>query len=152
MPAPTNPKRLTRSTTDKILAGVCGGLGAYFELDATIFRIIFVLATLFGGFGLILYIILALLIPADTAVDKTVNLRRGVEEIGGVVQKGAERLKQEVGRSTAAGRNWLGVILVALGVLFLLGNFGFFEIFNFGRLWPLILVVIGFLVLVRDND
>lgn len=61
-------KRLYRSTHDRKLAGICGGLGEYFNLDPTIIRVIFVVATVFPGFvfgGLIIYFILALVIPND---------------------------------------------------------------------------------------
>lgn len=51
-------KKLYRSETDRKLAGVCGGLGEYFDIDPVIFRIIFVVTTLMGGFGLLLYIIM----------------------------------------------------------------------------------------------
>jgi phage shock protein C len=56
-------KRLTRSTTDKKVAGVCGGLAEYFNVDSTLVRLIFVLATLMGGPGLLLYIVLWVVMP-----------------------------------------------------------------------------------------
>lgn len=57
-------KRLYRSTTDRKIAGVCGGLGEYFNVDPLIFRIIFVLALVPGGVpGLLPYIILWIIIP-----------------------------------------------------------------------------------------
>jgi phage shock protein C len=56
-------RKLYRSRTDRQLAGVCGGLADYFGVDATVVRVLFVLMALAGGPGLILYIILALLIP-----------------------------------------------------------------------------------------
>ncbi len=56
-------RRLYRSRTDRMLAGVCGGLGEYFGVDPTIVRLLMVLLALAGGPGLILYIILALIIP-----------------------------------------------------------------------------------------
>ncbi|MCU0510623.1 MAG: PspC domain-containing protein [Anaerolineae bacterium] len=59
-------KKLYRSTTDKMLAGVCGGLGQYFGIDATVVRLIFALLVFFGvGSGIILYIILALIMPLE---------------------------------------------------------------------------------------
>jgi phage shock protein PspC (stress-responsive transcriptional regulator) len=57
------PKRLTRSSTDKKVAGVCGGIAEYFNIDSTLVRLIFVLATLLGGPGLILYIVLWIVMP-----------------------------------------------------------------------------------------
>jgi Putative stress-responsive transcriptional regulator len=56
-------KKLYRSRTDSKVAGVCGGLAEYFGIDSTLVRVIFVLATLAGGPGLIAYIILALVMP-----------------------------------------------------------------------------------------
>ncbi len=56
-------KKLTRSSTDKRVAGVCSGLAEYFGVDATLVRLIFVVATLFGGPGLILYIVLWIIMP-----------------------------------------------------------------------------------------
>lgn len=44
-----NSNRLYRSSTDKVLAGVCGGLGDYFNIDPTIIRVIYVLLTVFSG-------------------------------------------------------------------------------------------------------
>lgn len=62
-------KRLVRSKTDKQIAGVCSGLAQYFGIDPSIVRLIFVVATLFGGPGLILYIILAIVLPEETDAD-----------------------------------------------------------------------------------
>jgi phage shock protein PspC (stress-responsive transcriptional regulator) len=60
-------KKLYRSTTDKMLAGVCGGLAQYFGIDATIVRLIFALLVFFGvGSGIVLYIILALIMPLES--------------------------------------------------------------------------------------
>jgi len=59
-----NIRHLTRSTTDRKLAGVCGGLGEYFEIDPVVFRLLFVLLALPGGLpGLITYFICWIVIP-----------------------------------------------------------------------------------------
>lgn len=62
---PARPRRLTRSSSDKVIAGVAGGLGAHTGLDPVIFRIGFVALTLTGGLGLLLYVLGALFIPRD---------------------------------------------------------------------------------------
>ena len=54
-------KKFQLSTTDKKLAGVCGGVAAYTNLDATIVRAAFILLTIFSGIGLLAYLILWLL-------------------------------------------------------------------------------------------
>ena len=56
-------KKLYKSTTDKKLAGVCGGLAEYIGIDSTIVRLILVLAVLFAGVGVLAYIIAALVMP-----------------------------------------------------------------------------------------
>lgn len=58
-------KRLYRSRTNRKLGGVCGGLGAYFNMDPTLFRIIFLILFLGVGQGLVLYIIMWLLVPLE---------------------------------------------------------------------------------------
>ncbi len=60
------PKRLYKSQTNKIIAGVCGGLAKYIGMDATVFRIIFILATLLTlGIFASLYLILVAFIPYE---------------------------------------------------------------------------------------
>ena len=56
-------KKLYRSRTNKKLFGVCGGLAEYFDIDATIIRLILVLAVVFAGFGILAYLIAALVMP-----------------------------------------------------------------------------------------
>jgi phage shock protein C len=60
----TPKKRLVRSTNDKKIAGVAAGLADYFDLDPTIIRLVWLLAILFAGTGLIAYIILWIALPA----------------------------------------------------------------------------------------
>lgn len=56
-------KELRRSVTDKMLAGVCGGLAEYFNISSTLMRLIFVAVGLLFGSGLLLYIIAAVIMP-----------------------------------------------------------------------------------------
>ena len=63
-------KKLYRSRTDKMIAGVCGGLGKYFNIDPTLVRLIFVVLLLLGvGSGLLIYIILMVIMPEEPALD-----------------------------------------------------------------------------------
>lgn len=56
-------KKLYKSSTDKKISGVCGGLGEYLDVDATVIRLLWVLAVLFAGVGILAYIAAALIIP-----------------------------------------------------------------------------------------
>lgn len=58
-------KKLYRSTSNKIVAGVCGGLADYFGLDATLIRIIWILLILMAGTGILAYIIAWILMPVQ---------------------------------------------------------------------------------------
>ncbi len=59
-------KKLTRSTSDALLAGVCGGIANYFQLDPTLVRVGYVILSLMGvGTPVLLYILLAIIIPAE---------------------------------------------------------------------------------------
>ncbi|MEX2054574.1 MAG: PspC domain-containing protein [Candidatus Andersenbacteria bacterium] len=64
----TEPKKLNRSSTKKVLAGVCGGLGEYSGIDPVVIRLIWALVVVFTGFvpGVLVYIIAIFLIPLDT--------------------------------------------------------------------------------------
>jgi phage shock protein PspC (stress-responsive transcriptional regulator) len=62
-------KRLYRSERDKMLGGVCGGLGDYFKIDPTLVRLGWVILTLVScGFGIIAYIIAAIIVPTESQV------------------------------------------------------------------------------------
>ena len=58
-------KKLYRSRTDKRIAGVCGGLAEYFDMDATIIRLILVALVLMAGTGILAYIVAAFVIPEN---------------------------------------------------------------------------------------
>jgi phage shock protein C len=61
----TRTRTLYRSRTNRQIAGVCGGLAQYFNLDATLVRVIFALLAVMGGSGLLLYVILWLVVPEE---------------------------------------------------------------------------------------
>lgn len=58
-------KKLYRSTKDKKLCGVCGGVAEYFNIDPTLVRLALAISVIFGGVGVIAYIIAALIIPEN---------------------------------------------------------------------------------------
>ncbi len=62
-------KRLTRSKRNRQISGVCAGLAEYFNIDPTIVRLIFVVGSLMGGPGLIIYIVLAIVMPEEDSLD-----------------------------------------------------------------------------------
>lgn len=66
----SNFKQLTRSTTNRMVAGVCAGLGEYLNIDPTIVRLLFVLGFFLTGPGILLaYLIMALIVPEPAMVQ-----------------------------------------------------------------------------------
>lgn len=78
---PAAPRRLFRSRTDRVLGGVCGGLGDYFAADPIWFRIGFVVLALGGGSGILIYLLMWLIIPERPVGVEPVPAARG--QIGG---------------------------------------------------------------------
>ena len=60
-----NGKRLTKSATERMLCGVCGGIAEYIGTDPTVIRVLWVIFSLMGGSGLLAYIIAAVIIPEE---------------------------------------------------------------------------------------
>jgi phage shock protein C len=131
-------KVLERSESNRVVAGVCGGLGEFLGIDPNIVRWAFVIFTLFGGSGVLVYLVLWLLIPSPTGalVDKK-NLEESVAKV----------------KTYAENHNpgkILGLFLLVIGFIFLLDNLGI-HFFYLNRLWPLVLVGLGIYIFARND-
>ena len=71
-------KRLVRTRDDSVLAGVCGGFGQYFNLDSALVRLLWVFFTIFGGSGVLAYLVAVFIIP-DESTAKDVTPRRLID-------------------------------------------------------------------------
>jgi phage shock protein PspC (stress-responsive transcriptional regulator) len=153
--------RLERSSTNRVIAGVCGGIAEYLAVDPTLVRVAFVVMGFFGGVGILAYIVLLILMPqpgqpapfakaapSDTSTDTTARIdgdstttpqSTSVTPVDPAVREAeAER------RRTA-----VGYLLIALGVVFLLSNVGAFRLVQWQLVWPFVLIGIGVLFLVQ---
>ncbi len=63
-------KRLTRSTTDRRIAGVCGGVAKYLNVDPTVIRILFLCALICGSLGFWMYLIIWIAAPEDNRLER----------------------------------------------------------------------------------
>lgn len=63
-------KRLYRSQKNKVLAGVCGGIGEYFDVDPVLIRLVYLMATVFTGFvpGILCYVIAVAIVPEAVVI------------------------------------------------------------------------------------
>ncbi len=150
-------KKLYRSRSDSMIAGVCGGLGEYLNVDPVWIRLGFVLL-LFGGasVGFWAYVILWIVVPqegrAKTTPGETVqaNVQEMAErarELGQGVQRGL-RNGREASEGNGNGNDSSGVAVVAMGFILvgavlLLDNMNLFSWLNWGTLWPLALIFLG---------
>lgn len=155
-------KKLHRSQTDKIIAGIAGGLGEYFEVDPTIVRLIFVLITILGGSGVLLYLILWVLIPKSLEGKMVIDKDR-VKEVVGEIRDRAEALgkgirgefekespKAEEKKNKSGGL--FGWILIIAGILFLINIFYPISFRNVTfRFWPVGLILLGMVLIFRSS-
>lgn len=127
-PMPGEPRVLRRSSTDKVIAGVCSGLGRYLGIDPVLLRIAFVVLAIAGGGGVLLYLIAWLVIPEE---------------------KAGESLGEARPPSTDTTRLIFGGALIAVGTILLLN----LSIPRFGRyFWPLALVAVGVAIIVQASS
>lgn len=129
----TTIRKLYRSQTSRMLAGVCGGVAEYLAVDVTIIRIAWLLASLFNGIGIIAYLVFLLLVPNNP------------EQVP--VEKAAKKNNTNTSLIIGAG-------LIIIGLMFLFENyFGFFWItdwpifryypFRWNIIWPFLLILFG---------
>lgn len=127
-PQPQQPHhdldRLRRSTTDRYIAGVAGGLGRHFNVDPTIIRVLLVVLTFFGGAGLLIYGVCWLFVPEDTADHAPIRVSSEPRKI---------------------------LLLAAAGIAFLLAVGDAFNGFDAG--WPIvsIAVIVALVLILRDR-
>jgi phage shock protein PspC (stress-responsive transcriptional regulator) len=137
-------KQLYRSKTDRVIGGVSGGLGEFFSVDSNLIRIGFVLLALAGGSGFLLYLICWLIIPEEgqggAFTEK--SIQQNVEKVGEEIRSGKVLHNSE---------GVVGFWLIIIGVLFLLVNIGIFAFSWIFKLWPLILIVLGWQLYTRQQ-
>lgn len=103
----SGPKRLYRSSTQKMLLGVAGGLGEYFEVDPTLVRIAFILLTFLGGGGLVLYVVLAIIMPSEATLDvhpreaARTTVDEAVNDTRRAIKQGVVWVREKTGRSSS---------------------------------------------------
>ncbi len=137
--------RLYRSEKNRVIGGVAGGLGEYFGIDYTIIRVIFVLLTIFGGYGILIYLILWFIMPSEHSDSRSFHIDNK-DEIKEKIRQFAHNIRAQ---SDSHTRVWVGFVLILLGLLFFANNLNLFYFADLGRLWPLILVLLGIALLGR---
>lgn len=138
-------KRLYRSRTNRIIFGVCGGLGEYFGIDPIIFRLIFVVLTFGGGAGILLYIVMAFLVPKEPSGKADSELYSTGADFKERAQGLVSELKEH--QNWQNRRNRIGLIIIILGALLLLDQLFPRHFFNWGIFWAALIIALGILIL-----
>jgi len=146
-------KKLFRSTDDYIIAGVCGGLADYFNIDSSLIRIIFILLTLFGGGGILIYLILWLVTAKEkgeeTEVDREEKIKEFAKDVEGKAKSMAKEIKRDIKVKKPGKRiNVLAIVFILIGIAAIWNQISP-MIIDWNFFWPGLLVVIGFLLLFK---
>jgi len=148
-------KQLRRSSTDRVIGGVCAGLADYLNTDTLLVRIIFLILGIMTGMGFFVYMLLWVLVPVEDLPFATREdvVKSNVDEIRERAEQLGQDAKQAVGKGWSARSQGdrtllVGIALATLGVVMLFKSLGLLV--WFGRLWPLALVALGVLILVNN--
>ena len=120
--------RLRKSSSDRVMFGVAGGLAEHLDIDSTLVRVAFVVLGFASGIGLIAYIVLALVMP---------------EAVEGAAPVEDSMPDTEAEARTKRNRNLIGGLLVIIGVVFLLLQLEFLSWLRWSLIWPLIVIGAG---------
>lgn len=132
----SNNKRLQRDLQNKVLGGVCSGLGNYFDMDPTFWRILLFILFLVGGCGLLAYIILWIAMPAA-------KYDPHAETSPQVTATDTERKKKN---GSMAG----GLTLIGIGVVCLLARY--IPQINWHTAWPFLLILLGLILIIPTKS
>jgi phage shock protein PspC (stress-responsive transcriptional regulator) len=133
-------KKVYKSSEDKIVWGICGGLGKYFDIDPTWIRLIFAVLVLLNGVGVILYVILAIIMPQPKTEE-------GKAE---PAEAGAKKAGREKGREIG-----FGTFLISIGILLFVVLFmhEFIHIYwGSTEFAAALLIIIGILLIVTGKE
>jgi phage shock protein C len=143
-------QRLYRSRADRVVAGVAGGLAEIWGVDPSIVRILWVLLIIFtGGLALVVYIVMAVVVPDEfdlfppDAAASTLPAGPTGSDARAEALAARRAAREARGSNTSVGLV-VGGFLVVLGVFFLVREF--LPAIDFDWFWPLMLVVLGFVL------
>ena len=140
--------KLYRSTTDRMIGGVCGGLGQYLNIDPIFIRLLFILLLFGSDFGFILYLLLWIIIPEE---GKSYGFKD--ESFGHKVRGMGDDIQGAVTQPHPQAGLILGLGLVIVGGLLFIDRLDlvWLDWFDFDYLWPLLLIAGGIALLFRQR-
>ena len=158
--AASNTSRLRKSVREKMLFGVSGGLAEYFDLDPAIVRMVFVCATLFGGLGILFYVVLAVIMPAEgtgavpgPSAPNLENMYETLEQMAEDTEQAgvnvAGHLRGLNSEQRGRRRKGLAIVFIAFGAYLLLQSLNLVWWISWSFFWALFLIAIGVFLITR---
>lgn len=130
-----------------MIAGVCGGLASYFDIDTVLIRLLWVLTVFAGGTGLLLYFVAWIIIPEESNVDReSINIKEREPEEGSI---------KSIEFPGKKGYKIVGPLVIIIGVLLLITQF--MPSFPWENVWPIMIILVGIAILLsgfsgKDNE
>jgi len=149
---------LYRSESDRMLGGVCGGLGNYLGIDTTLVRLFFVILFFGSGIGVLAYLALWIVTPSESSVNKDLTWKESIQDSAENLGERAQNMGQEFSVAMRQPHPKAGVIiggaLIALGALLFIENLNIYWLhwLDFDILWPVLLIVAGGVILFRRSQ
>jgi phage shock protein C len=138
-------RHLYRSTKDKKIAGIAGGLADYLNIDSTLVRLLWLLSIFIGGSGVLVYIIAWITIPEEKAAIFENDLQPEKDEIDELIEGNRDTGNREKVEKQKKF-SYIGLILIVIGVFFLFREFFPWRLARYT--WPFILITLGIFLLV----
>ena len=140
--------KLYRSSSNRMIGGVCGGLGVYLNIDPIFIRLLFILLLFGSNFGFILYLLLWILIPEE---GKEFGFKD--DSVGEKVKSMGNDIQQAVSQPHPQAALIMGIGLIAVGGFLILErlNFSWMQWINLDLIWPILLIVGGIVLLFRKS-
>lgn len=131
-------KKLYRSRTDRMIAGVCGGLATYLNIDPVLVRGAFIILGLIKGLGILFYLILIVIVPNDPQESAATNQAALFSEYA----------KEKI----SPRKDIFALFIIAFGLLLLIGQVFPWHWFRWDLFWPLVLVALGLWLILKDRN
>ncbi len=138
-------KKLYKSQTDKMLAGVCGGIAEYLNVDSTVIRLLWLLVILLGGSGIILYILAWAIIPSNQKESvQTVEKVETIETSDDFNNEAKTEPRNESSKN-------MGIILLIVGLIILFTQIAPIYI-PWTKIWPVLIIALGLYLIINNKN
>ena len=143
--------RLYRSESDRVLGGVCAGLGSFLGIDPVFIRIFFIVWTVLGEFSVLIYFLLWVIVPSDTSTEADGAFQ--MNDLGARFHQMGREISEIARQPNSELIIFTGVGLIAWGVYYLVRRLvPYLDIWAYSQyLWPALLIIAGVFVIIRTT-